>query len=163
MLPTGCSGDGSVTAEGIREDKVTFTHYLHTEWAEAMLEQSHSRPGGLPQYQEQMYVHADSSACQTAPIVQTRPTYRTLDLGRYPMSLWRLGSGMTWVALGGEVTVGYVNRLRAELAQSDAWISAYTNQVRNKTWHAQSIDTHSIAVYIRLIRLRRSDCIERIQ
>jgi hypothetical protein len=79
------------------------------------------------------------------------------------MSLWRLGSGMTWVALGGEVTVGYVNRLRTELAQSDAWISAYTNQVRNKTWHAQSIDTHSIAVCIRLIRLRRFDCIERIQ
>ena len=76
MLPTGCSGDGSVTAEGIREDKVAFTHYLHTEWAEAMLEQSHSRPGGLPQYQEQMYVHACSSACQTAPIVQ--PARRTV-------------------------------------------------------------------------------------
>lgn len=52
MLPTGCSGDGSIKAPGIREDKVAYTHYLHKEWAEAMLERSQT-PGGLPQYQEQ--------------------------------------------------------------------------------------------------------------
>lgn len=48
---------------------------------------------------------------------------------RYPISLWKLGAELTWVALGGEVTVGYVSRLRSELSDDHAWISAYTNQV----------------------------------
>ena len=55
MLPTGCSGDGSIKAAGIREDKVAYTHYLHKEWAEAMLARNQT-PGGLPQYQEQPWL-----------------------------------------------------------------------------------------------------------
>jgi hypothetical protein len=101
MLPTGCSGDGLIKSAAIREDKVAYTHYLHKEWAEAMLERSQTS-SGLPQYQKQLY----------------------------PLSVWKLGTDLTWVALGGEVTVGYVNRLRSELSDSEAWISAYTNQVQ---------------------------------
>jgi hypothetical protein len=50
----------------------------------------------------------------------------------FPVSLWRLGDAVQWVALGGEVTVGYVERLRAELggAPGRVWVSAYTNQVQ---------------------------------
>ena len=45
----------------------------------------------------------------------------------YPVSLWSLGTEVTWVSLGGEVTIGYVERLRHELG-CRAWVSAYTNQ-----------------------------------
>ena len=47
----------------------------------------------------------------------------------YPVSLWQLGGAITWVSLGGEVTVGYVRRLRDELGHR-AWVSAYTNQTQ---------------------------------
>ena len=103
MLPTGCTGDGSEVGPRIRVDKVSFTHGLHDIWATAMLEASR-KPGGLPQYQPQPY----------------------------PLSLWSIGSALRWVALGGEVTVGYVERLRAELGGTTqrVWVSAYTNQVQ---------------------------------
>ena len=103
MLPTGCTGDGSEVGPRIRVDKVKFTHGLHDIWATTMLEASR-KPGGLPQYQPQPY----------------------------PLSLWSIGSALRWVALGGEVTVGYVERLRAELGGTAqrVWVSAYTNQVQ---------------------------------
>ena len=66
MLPTGCSGDGSIKPAGIREDKVAYTHYLHKEWAEAMLERIQTSDA-LPQYQKQLY----------------------------PLSLWKFGAELT--------------------------------------------------------------------
>jgi hypothetical protein len=51
----------------------------------------------------------------------------------FPVSLWQLGE-LRWVALAGEVTVGYVDRLRAELSGGEkrghVWVSGYTNQVQ---------------------------------
>jgi hypothetical protein len=118
MLPTGCLGDGSVVSAGARvpqnaardprsaswseSSKVKFDYapFYAAVWADAMLARSEA-PGGLPQYQPQPY----------------------------PVSLWQLGGAVTWVSLGGEVTVGYVRRLREELGRR-AWVSAYTNQTQ---------------------------------
>ena len=47
---------------------------------------------------------------------------------RYPLQAWRLGDGPTWLALGGEVLVGYAQRLKAELPAT-VWVAAYANDV----------------------------------
>lgn len=46
----------------------------------------------------------------------------------YPLSIWRLGQGLSWVALGGEVVVDYSLRLKRELGPS-TWVSAYSHDV----------------------------------
>jgi hypothetical protein len=48
----------------------------------------------------------------------------------YPLQVWRLGSDLRWVALGGEVVVDYDLRLKKELgANHPLWITAYANDV----------------------------------
>jgi hypothetical protein len=45
----------------------------------------------------------------------------------YPVQTWQLGTDLTWVALGGEVVVDYVLRLRRELGP--LWVTGYANDV----------------------------------
>ena len=47
----------------------------------------------------------------------------------YPIQLWRLGSGLSWLMLGGEVVVDYSLRLKKELGAGRTWVTAYTNDV----------------------------------
>jgi hypothetical protein len=47
----------------------------------------------------------------------------------YPVQVWRLGSDLTWVALGGEVVVDYSRRLKKELGLGKTWVAGYTNDV----------------------------------
>jgi hypothetical protein len=48
----------------------------------------------------------------------------------YPVQVWRLGDGPTWVALGGEVVVDYSLRLKRELAAAGPlWVAGYANDV----------------------------------
>ena len=47
----------------------------------------------------------------------------------YPVQLWRLGSDLRFVMLGGEVVVDYAVRLKSELGRADTWVAAYTNDV----------------------------------
>jgi Neutral/alkaline non-lysosomal ceramidase, N-terminal len=48
----------------------------------------------------------------------------------YPVQVWRLGSDLLWVALGGEVVVDYDLRLKKELGGNHPlWITAYSNDV----------------------------------
>ncbi len=54
------------------------------------------------------------------PLSQTYP---------YPVQLWRVGSGLTWITLGGEVVVDYSLRLKQELGADRTWVAAYTNDV----------------------------------
>jgi neutral ceramidase len=54
------------------------------------------------------------------PLSQTYP---------YPVQIWRLGPGLTWVTLGGEVVVDYSLRLKKELGADRTWVAAYTNDV----------------------------------
>jgi hypothetical protein len=43
--------------------------------------------------------------------------------------VWRLGSGPTLVALGGEVVVDYSLRLKKELGPDRTWVAGYANDV----------------------------------
>jgi neutral ceramidase len=54
------------------------------------------------------------------PLSQTYP---------YPVQLWRLGTELNWVTLGGEVVVDYSIRLKRELGLDRTWVAGYTNDV----------------------------------
>jgi hypothetical protein len=48
----------------------------------------------------------------------------------YPVQVWRLGDGVVWVALGGEVVVDYAIRLKKSLTGRRAvWVTGYANDV----------------------------------
>lgn len=47
----------------------------------------------------------------------------------YPVQVWQVGSGMTWVALGGEITVEYSLRIKEKLGQGRTWVTGYANDV----------------------------------
>jgi hypothetical protein len=50
----------------------------------------------------------------------------------YPIETWKLGNGLTWVFLGGEVTVEYSLRLKKELGgpvRGSTWVTSYCNDV----------------------------------
>jgi neutral ceramidase len=54
---------------------------------------------------------------------QLSPTYP------YPIQLWRLGSQLDWLFLGGEVVVDYSLRLKRAAAPARLWVTAYSNDV----------------------------------
>lgn len=45
----------------------------------------------------------------------------------YPVQAWQLGKDLTWISLGGEVTVEYSLRLKKELGK--VWVTGYANDV----------------------------------
>jgi neutral ceramidase len=48
----------------------------------------------------------------------------------YPVQVWRVGTDLVWVALGGEVVVDYALRVRHELkGQGHLWVAGYANDV----------------------------------
>lgn len=47
----------------------------------------------------------------------------------YPVEMWRLGDGPTWITLGGEVVVDYSLRIKGELVPGRTWVAGYTNDV----------------------------------
>ena len=47
----------------------------------------------------------------------------------YPVQVWRLGSEVQWVTLGGEVVVDYALRLKAEHSGQKTWVAGYSNDV----------------------------------
>jgi hypothetical protein len=47
----------------------------------------------------------------------------------YPVQVWRFGSGLKLIALGGEVVVDYALRLKQEHGSDDTWVAGYSNDV----------------------------------
>jgi len=47
----------------------------------------------------------------------------------YPVQVWRFGSGLQWIILGGEVVVDYSLRLKKQYGWDDTWVAAYSNDV----------------------------------
>ncbi|MDA0589572.1 MAG: neutral/alkaline non-lysosomal ceramidase N-terminal domain-containing protein [Planctomycetota bacterium] len=47
----------------------------------------------------------------------------------YPVQVWKLGGGVTWVALGGEIVIDYQLRLKKELGEDSTWVTGYANDV----------------------------------
>ena len=46
-----------------------------------------------------------------------------------PVQVWRIGSGLTLVALGGEVVIDYALRLAREYSDHRMWVAGYSNDV----------------------------------
>jgi neutral ceramidase len=47
----------------------------------------------------------------------------------YPVEIWRFGSGLKFIALGGEVVADYALRLKGEHGWEDTWVAGYSNDV----------------------------------
>jgi neutral ceramidase len=47
----------------------------------------------------------------------------------YPVQVWRFGSGLTLIALGGETVVDYSLRLKKEYGWDTTWVAGYSNDV----------------------------------
>ena len=47
----------------------------------------------------------------------------------YPIAVWKLGSDIEFVHLGGEVVVDYALRLKSELNGAQTWVAGYANDV----------------------------------
>lgn len=47
----------------------------------------------------------------------------------YPIQVWRLGDGLKFVALGGEVVVDYALRLKSKHGWDSTWVAGYANDV----------------------------------
>jgi neutral ceramidase len=54
---------------------------------------------------------------------------RISDRYPYPVQVWRLGSGQTVIALGGEVVVDYSLRFKTEYGWDTTWVAGYSNDV----------------------------------
>lgn len=47
----------------------------------------------------------------------------------YPIHVWKIGQGLTFVALGGEVVADYSLRLKRQLGFDTTWVAGYSNDV----------------------------------
>ncbi len=47
----------------------------------------------------------------------------------YPIQVWKLGSDLTWIFLGGEAVVDYSLRLKTEVGPGKTWVASYSNDV----------------------------------
>jgi hypothetical protein len=78
----------------------------------------------------------DAQSSALAVRNRARAMLATLDAGGslpttypYPVQAWRLGPGLDWVFLGGEVTVGYALRIKRNLGTSRTFVASYCNDV----------------------------------
>ena len=84
----------------------------------------------------------------------------------YPLSVWRLGTELTWVALGGEVVVDYSLRLKRELGKG-SWVSAYSHDVMayipsRRVWDEGGYEGGGAMIYYGLPTRWAGDVEERI-
>jgi neutral ceramidase len=84
----------------------------------------------------------------------------------YPLSVWRLGGNLTWIALGGEVVVDYSLRLKRELG-SGTWVSGYSHDVMayipsRRVWDEGGYEGGGAMIYYGLPTRWASDAEERI-
>jgi neutral ceramidase len=47
----------------------------------------------------------------------------------YPVQVWRFGTGLQWIILGGEVVVDYSVRFKKQYGWDDTWVAGYSNDV----------------------------------
>jgi hypothetical protein len=54
---------------------------------------------------------------------------RVADRYPYPVQVWQFGTGLTLIALGGEVVVDYSLRFKRQYGADDTWVMGYANDV----------------------------------
>jgi hypothetical protein len=47
----------------------------------------------------------------------------------YPAQVWKFGTGVTWIILGGEVVVDYALQFKSKYGWDDTWVAGYSNDV----------------------------------
>jgi hypothetical protein len=47
----------------------------------------------------------------------------------YPVQVWRFGTGLTWIILGGEVVADYSLEFKAKYGWDTTWVAGYSNDV----------------------------------
>jgi hypothetical protein len=47
----------------------------------------------------------------------------------YPTQVWKFGTGVTWIILGGEVVVDYALQFKSKYGWDDTWVAGYSNDV----------------------------------
>jgi neutral ceramidase len=47
----------------------------------------------------------------------------------YPVQVWRFGTGLTWIVLGGEVVVDYSLEFKSKYGWDNTWVAGYSNDV----------------------------------
>jgi neutral ceramidase len=47
----------------------------------------------------------------------------------YPVQVWRFGTGLTWIILGGEVVVDYSLNFKGKYGWDTTWVAGYSNDV----------------------------------
>jgi hypothetical protein len=85
----------------------------------------------------------------------------------YPIQVWQLDTALTWIALGGEVTVGYSTRLKRETGPGQTWVAAYANDVMayiptRRVWDEGGYEGAGAMVYYGLPTRWAGDVEERI-
>ena len=54
---------------------------------------------------------------------------RLMSTRPYPVQIWRLGTDLEWILLGGEVVVDYSLRLKQSSTANTTWVASYANDV----------------------------------
>jgi neutral ceramidase len=54
---------------------------------------------------------------------------RIADHYPYPVQVWRFGTGLTFIALGGEIVVDYALRFKGKYGWETTWVAGYSNDV----------------------------------
>ncbi|QEG39856.1 neutral/alkaline non-lysosomal ceramidase N-terminal domain-containing protein [Roseimaritima ulvae] len=89
--------------------------------------------GDLPSRQQ---IERNAESSNRFEAARARLLLEQLDAGQslqstypYPISAWKLGEEIQFVALGGEVVVDYALRLKTELSGTKTWVAGYANDV----------------------------------
>ena len=101
---------------------------LAAGWLEVPLDLAH-----VPARDE---IEKDAESSDRFVAARAKLYLRRLDAGEsiagsypYPIQVWRIGSKLVWIALGGEVVVDYALRLKQELGTPSTWVAGYSNDV----------------------------------
>ncbi len=70
---------------------------------------------------------------------------------RYPVQVWKLGGEQLWISLGGEVTVDYALRFKAQYGPT-TWTAGYSNDVMayipsQRVWEEGGYEAGAFSVY----------------
>ena len=130
--PSLCQQHGQKLAEAVERVLTGVMHPVEDRMATSYREIDLPF-AALPSREELQQQLASGNKYEAA---RARKLLSEIDTGRslspsypYPVQVWRLGSDVNLIALGGEVVVDYALRLKAELGRERTWVAGYTNDV----------------------------------
>lgn len=147
MFVAGCGADQNPLPRGTVEHAERYGRQLAESVDRVLAGGMRSLPGALTTAYKEIDLafgpipgrdqwEAEASSKTLAVANRARNMLRKLDTKGgiettypYPTQAWRFGDELTWVFLGGEVTVDYALRLKRNLGTSRTWVAGYCNDV----------------------------------